>query len=156
MEKTRSVNPKEALEDRKWLLVDAKDMILGRIAADIAAILRGKHKPTYTPHVDCGDYVVVINAADIKLTAGKTQTKMRYRHSGYPGGLTEEPYGRLMEKDPGRALRMTVRGMLPHNNLGRMMIRKLKVYAGSEHPHLAQNPETVRLPHERQQEEVKD
>lgn len=137
--KTYSAKPGEVT--RKWWLIDAQGKVLGRLAAEVAAILRGKHKPIYTPHVDTGDHVVVINAAGLVLTGQKARRTMRYRHSGYPGGLKVEPYGALLQRDPARAFRLAVKGMLPHNTLGRQMLRKLKVYAGSEHPHAAQQPE---------------
>lgn len=154
--KTFSANPKEALAARKWLLVDAADKPFGRLAADVAAILRGKHKPTFTPHVDTGDQVVVINAARIKLSANKGEKTIRYRHSGYPGGLKQEPYGRLLQKDPARALRIAIRGMLPHNTLGRTMLRKLKIHAGAEHSHQAQGPVLIELPHLRRTRKVSE
>jgi len=147
VEKTYSAKAQTAGTDRKWLLVDGQDQVLGRLAADVAAILRGKHKPIFTPHVDCGDYVVIINASQIRLTGGKELKKMRYRHSGYPGGFREEPYGKLMGKDPARAVRAAVRGMLPHNDLGRMLLRKLKVHAGAEHTHQGQEPIKITLPY---------
>ncbi len=137
--KTYSAKPREV--SRRWLLVDAQGQVLGRLAAEVAALLRGKHKAVYTPHVDTGDHVVVINAAGLVLTGNKAERTMRYRHSGYPGGLKEEPYGALLKRDPARAFRSAVKGMLPHNTLGRQMLRKLKVYAGAEHPHAAQHPE---------------
>jgi len=136
--RTYSAKPREV--SRRWLLIDAQGKVLGRLAADVAAILRGKHKPSYTPHVDTGDHVVVVNAAGLVLTGGKAQKTMRYRHTGYPGGLKAEPYGVLLKRDPARAFRAAVRGMLPHTTLGRQMLRKLKVYAGGEHPHGAQGP----------------
>src|SRR5512141_1464895 len=139
---TYSAKPGELV--REWYLVDGRGQTVGRIAADVAAILRGKHKPTYTPHVDTGDHVVVVNAAELVLTGNKAQTTMRYRHSGYPGGLKTEPYGDLFVKDPERAFRVAVRGMLPHGVLGRQMLRKLKVYAGPEHPHQAQGVKPYR------------
>jgi len=144
---TYSAKPSEV--KRSWLLVDARNQTVGRIAADVAALLRGKHKPTYTPHVDTGDHVVVVNAAELVLTGKKAQTTMRYRHSGYPGGLKTEPYGDLFQKDPEKAFRVAVRGMLPHGVLGRQMLRKLKVYAGGEHPHQPQKVVAYRLPHAR-------
>jgi large subunit ribosomal protein L13 len=144
---TYTPNPLTAQTSRKWLLVDAKDKVLGRMAADIAAILRGKHKPTYIPHVDCGDNVIVINASQVRMTGGKEEKKIRYHHSGYPGGIKAEPYGKLLKRDPNRAIRAAVRGMLPHNDLGRLMIRKLKVYAGAEHTQQAQKPVAIELPY---------
>ena len=132
---------------REWLLIDAQGQVVGRLAADVASILRGKHKPTYTPHADAGDHVVVVNAAGLVLTGNKASTTMRYRHSGYPGGLKAEPYGELFAKDPERAFRIAVRGMLPHGVLGRQMLRKLKVYAGPDHPHQAQGVKPYRTQH---------
>jgi len=126
--------------ERRWLLVDATDLVLGRMAAKVAALLRGKHKPTFTPNVDTGDHVVVINADKVHITANKLVTKIKRRHSGYPGGLKEIPFGRLMEKNPAETVRRVIKGMLPHNALGRHMAGKLKVYAGGEHPHEAQQP----------------
>jgi large subunit ribosomal protein L13 len=142
--RTYSAKPREV--ESRWLLVDAQGQVLGRLAADVAALLRGKHKPSYTPHVDTGDHVVVVNAAGLVLTGNKAQRTMRYRHTGYPGGLKQEAYGALLKRDPGRAFRAAVRGMLPHNTLGREMLRKLKVYGGSEHPHGAQGPAPHRTP----------
>lgn len=147
LQKTVSTHPDAARADRKWLVVDADGVVLGRLAADVAAILRGKHKPSYTPHVDCGDYVVIINAAKVRLTGGKETKKTRYHHSGYPGGLSERPYGEMMVKDPTRAVRAAIRGMLQHNVLGRNMIHKLKIHAGPEHPHQAQGATAFTLPH---------
>ncbi|MFN3346453.1 MAG: 50S ribosomal protein L13 [Candidatus Bipolaricaulaceae bacterium] len=126
--------------ERKWYVVDATDQPLGRLASEIAKILQGKHKPTYTPHFDVGDYVVVINAAKVKLTGNKWDTKMYYRHSGYIGNLKEIPYRELLVKNPELPIKLAVRRMLPKNELGRRMLRKLKVYPGPDHPHQAQNP----------------
>jgi large subunit ribosomal protein L13 len=126
--------------ERQWLVVDATDLVLGRMAAKVAALLRGKHKPTFTPNVDTGDHVIVINADKVRITANKLVTKIKRRHSGYPGGLKEIPFGRLMEKNPAETVRRVIKGMLPHNALGRHMAGKLKVYAGGEHPHQAQQP----------------
>lgn len=143
--KTFAAKPAEVR--REWLLIDAQGLTVGRLAADVAAVLRGKHKPTFTPHVDTGDHVVVVNAAGMVLTGDKAEKTMRYRHSGYPGGLKAEPYGELFKKDPERAFREAVRGMLPHGVLGRQMLRKLKVYADAEHPHQAQGVKPYRPPH---------
>ena len=143
--KTYSAKPAEV--QRRWLVVDAKGQPVGRLAADVAALLRGKHKPIFTPHVDTGDHVVVINAAGLVLTGNKAEDEMRHRHSGYPGGLKSEPYGALFQSNPERAFRVVVRGMLPHNVLGRQMLRKLKVYAGPDHPHQAQQPVAYHTPH---------
>ncbi len=126
--------------ERQWLLVDATDLVLGRMSAHVAAILRCKHKPTFTPNVDTGDHVIIINAEKIRVTSDKMLTKIKYRHSGIPGGFKEIPFGVLMAKDPADTVRRVIKGMLPHNPLGRQMARKLKVYAGSEHPHEAQLP----------------
>jgi large subunit ribosomal protein L13 len=131
--------------ERNWFVVDAEDKVLGRLATEIATILRGKHKPTYTPHVDCGDHVIVINAEKIRVTGKKAEQKVYRRHSMYPGGLKEVPYKRMMAKKPEFILYEAVRGMLPHNSLGRKMIRKLRVYKGSEHAHQAQTPQTLEL-----------
>lgn len=129
--------------DRKWYVIDAAGKPLGRVATQVAAILRGKHKPTYTPNVDCGDFVIVINASEVVLTGKKDSQKKYYHHSGYPGGLKETTYGDLMQKRPSFVMERAVKGMLPHNKLGRQMFRKLKVYDGAEHPHAAQQPETL-------------
>lgn len=134
---------KETVE-RKWYVIDATNKTLGRLASQIAVILRGKHKPTYTPHVDTGDHVIVINAEKIKLTGNKLHDKKYYRHSGYPGGLKVRTAADLLNSSrPERVLKLAVRGMLPHNRLGRKMFKKLKVYAGNEHPHSAQQPEQL-------------
>ncbi len=140
-DKTRSTRPDEV--DHKWYVVSAKGKVLGRLAARVAAVLRGKHKPTYTPHVDCGDFVIITDADKVKLTGRKAEQKMRHWHSGYPGHLKSASYGSLLEKEPEKVVWRAVRGMLPHNVLGRKMLRKLKVYAGPEHPHEAQQPEPL-------------
>ena len=126
--------------ERRWYLVDAQGKTLGRLASEIAKILRGKHKPTFTPHLDTGDYVVVVNAEKIHVTGNRLDEKRYYRYSGYPGGLKSVPLREVLEKHPTRAIRYAVKGMLPKNRLGRAMIKKLKVYAGNEHPHEAQQP----------------
>ncbi|MGC8836803.1 MAG: 50S ribosomal protein L13 [Anaerolineae bacterium] len=131
--------------ERRWYVVDARGKTLGRLASEIAKILMGKHKPYYSPHLDCGDYVVVVNAAQVRVTGRKLREKMYYRHSLYPGGLKEIPLYRMLEKHPTRVLELAVRRMLPQNRLGRRMFKKLKVYAGSEHPHQAQKPEPLDL-----------
>ena len=131
--------------EREWLLVDATDMVLGRLASEIAQILKGKRKPVYTPHVDTGDFVVVINAEKVRLTGNKANTKSYYSHSGYPGGLKEVSFQRMLDKHPERIVEKAVRGMLPKNTLGRAMGRKLKVYVGPEHPHQAQKPRQITL-----------
>ncbi|MFZ5597022.1 MAG: 50S ribosomal protein L13 [Bacillota bacterium] len=131
--------------DRKWYVLDAEGKVLGRLAAEAATILRGKHRPTYTPNVDTGDHVIVINADKVLLTGNKLQNKKLYRHSGYPGGLKVTSYSALMATRPEFAVRKAIVGMLPHNRLGAAMARKLKVYKGSEHPHQAQKPEVWSL-----------
>lgn len=141
--KTYAVKASEI--ERRWYVVDARGKTLGRLASEIAKILMGKHKPIYSPHLDCGDYVVVINADQIRVTGRKMRQKIYYRHSLYPGGLKEIPLYRMMEKHPTRVLELAVRRMLPKNRLGRKMFKKLKVYAGSEHPHQAQKPEPLEL-----------
>lgn len=131
--------------ERKWYLVDASDKTLGRLATKVADILRGKHKPSFTPHIDTGDFVIIINAEKIKLTGKKWDQKKYYRHSGYPGGIKETTYKDLVKKKPELIIEKAVKGMIPHNKLGRQVIKKLKVYAGSEHPHQAQQPEELEL-----------
>jgi len=141
--KTYSAKPHKV--DQNWLLVDADGQTLGRMASAIATRLRGKHKAEYTSHVDTGDYVVVINAEKVKVTGKKTTDKMYHSHSGYPGGLKSISFEKLQEKAPERAIQLAVKGMLPRTPLGRAMFKKLKVYAGTEHPHGAQQPQTVQL-----------
>ena len=136
----RTFSPKAADIQRQWHVIDASDVVLGRLASQAAVLLRGKHKPIFAPHVDTGDFVVIINAAKVALSGNKLQDKMAYRHTGYPGGLRSMSYAELMAKSPERAVEKAVRGMLPKNTLGRQMLRKLKVYAGPEHPHKAQQP----------------
>jgi len=130
---------------RKWYVVDADGKPLGRLASEVASILRGKHKPTYTPHVDTGDHVIVINAEKVVLTGRKLDQKVYRHHSGWPGGLKETKYRQLLEKSPEKAIELAVKGMLPHNSLGRAMFRKLKVYRGPEHVHQAQKPEVLEI-----------
>ncbi|WP_169951827.1 50S ribosomal protein L13 [Microbispora sp. H11081] len=136
----RTFSPKPNDVERQWYVIDATDVVLGRLASQVATLLRGKHKPIFAPHVDTGDFVIVVNAEKIALSGNKLQQKKAYRHSGYPGGLRAISYGELMEKRPDRAVEKAVRGMLPKNALGRKMAKKLKVYAGAEHPHQAQQP----------------
>jgi large subunit ribosomal protein L13 len=142
---TRTYTPKEGDLQHDWVVIDAADIVLGRLASHTAALLRGKHKPTFAPHVDGGDFVIIINAEKVALTGSKLAQKKAYRHSGYPGGLTATSYTELLEKHPTRAVEKAVRGMLPKNSLGRAQIKKLKVYAGPEHPHAAQQPTTYTL-----------
>ena len=127
--------------ERKWYVIDAEDKVLGRLATEVATILTGKHKPIYTPHVDTGDFVIVINADKVKLTGKKLEQKKYYYHTGYPGGLKAVPYKQMMEKNPEKAIELAVKGMMPKNRLGRQMYKKLKVYSGPEHNHEAQKPE---------------
>ena len=141
--KTFVTKPNEV--ERKWLIVDAEGQTLGRLATQIAVLLRGKHKPIYSPSVDCGDYVVVINAEKIAVTGNRLDQKVYYRHSGYPGGLRQITLKDQLVKFPTRPVELAVKGMLPKNKLGRKMIKKLKVYAGAEHPHTAQMPEPYEL-----------
>ncbi|WP_132013366.1 50S ribosomal protein L13 [Hydrogenispora ethanolica] len=141
--KTYLAKPEEV--QRKWYVIDAEGKTLGRLATAVATILRGKHKPTFTPNVDCGDHVVIINAEKVVLTGNKAEDKVRYTHSQYPGGLKAAKYGDLLKTKPEYALTKTIWGMLPHNRLGRQMIKKLRVYRGSEHPHAAQQPEALEI-----------
>ena len=141
--RTFSAKPYEV--ERKWIVVDAQGQILGRLATRIATILRGKHKPIYTPHVDCGDYVIVVNAEKVRVTGRKLDQKMYYRHSGYPGGLRQIDLRRQLQVHPERVVEAAVRGMLPKNRLGRKLFKKLKVYAGPTHPHQAQQPKALEL-----------
>lgn len=130
---------------REWFVIDAKDKVLGRVASEVARRLRGKHKPEYTPHVDTGDYIIIINAADIRVTGNKAQDKKYYRHSGYVGGISETNFETMQERFPGRAMEKAVKGMLPKGPLGYAMAKKLKVYAGAEHPHAAQQPKPLEI-----------
>ena len=141
--KTYHAKPHEV--EREWLLIDATDLVLGRLSTQVAQILKGKTKPQYTPHVDTGDFVVIINAEKVRLTGNKANTKMYYSHSGFIGGLKEVSYQRMLAKHPERIIEKAVKGMLPKNSLGRAMNRKLKVYAGPEHPHEAQKPRQITL-----------
>ena len=134
-----------ATVERKWYVVDAEGKTLGRLAAEVAKVLRGKNKPTFTPHVDTGDHVIVINVAKVALTGKKLVQKTYFRHSGYPGGTTFTPAGQMLENKPERVIELAVRGMLPKNSLGRQMYRKLQVYRGAEHPHAAQLPEVLEI-----------
>jgi large subunit ribosomal protein L13 len=141
----RTYTPKPGDVQRDWYVIDATDVVLGRLATQVATLLRGKHKPTFAPHVDGGDFVIVINADKVALTGNKRTSKLAYRHSGYPGGLRSVAYGELLEKNPERALEKAVRGMLPKNSLARQQLGKLKVYRGAEHPHAAQQPQPFEI-----------
>ena len=141
----RTYTPKPADIERRWHVIDATDVVLGRLASQVATLLRGKHKATYAPHVDTGDFVIIINADKVALTGRKREQKLAYRHSGYPGGLRAVGYTDLLEKNPERAVEKAVRGMLPKNRLGRATGRKLKVYAGADHPHAGQTPRPLVL-----------
>ncbi|MDH2443934.1 50S ribosomal protein L13 [Amnibacterium sp. CER49] len=142
---TRTYSPKAAEIQHDWVVIDATDIVLGRLASHAAALLRGKHKPTFVPHMDSGDFVIIVNAEKVALTGSKRDQKMAYRHSGYPGGLKAVGYAELLETQPTRAVERAIRGMLPKNSLGRAQIKKLKVYAGPEHPHAAQQPTNYTL-----------
>lgn len=141
----RTFSPKPADIDRQWHVIDAEDVVLGRLAVEVATLLRGKHKPTFAPHVDGGDFVVVVNAEKVALSGNKRTDKLAYRHSGYPGGLKSIAYGDLLAKDARKAIEKSVRGMLPKNRLGDQLITKLKVYSGPEHPHAAQKPQPFEI-----------
>jgi len=136
----RTYSTKAKDVERKWWVVDAADKTLGRVATEAASLLMGKHKPLYSPNIDTGDYVVVVNAANVRVTGKKPEQKIYYRYSGYPGGLKSPSFKEVFSKDPTRVIELAVKGMLPHTRLGRSMIKKLKVYAGNDHPHQAQNP----------------
>ncbi len=141
----RTFSPKDSDITRQWHVIDATDVVLGRLASHVAVLLRGKHKPIFAPHVDTGDFVIVINADKIALSGAKLEQKKAYRHSGYPGGLRAVAYGDLMAKHPERAVEKAVKGMLPKNSLGRKTLTKLKVYAGPDHPHQAQQPQPYEI-----------
>ncbi len=141
--KTFSPTPKDI--NRQWFVVDAEDAVLGRLASEVASRLRGKHKPEFAPHMDNGDFIVVVNAEKIRVTGNKLDKKFYYRHTGYPGGLKETSLRDTLNTHPERAIMAAVRGMLPKNRLGRAMLKKLKVYAGPEHPHVAQNPQKLEI-----------
>ncbi|MEE9414572.1 MAG: 50S ribosomal protein L13 [Acidimicrobiales bacterium] len=141
--------PKASEIERAWHIVDAEGMVLGRMATEVASLLRGKHKPTFTPHIDTGDHVIIINADKVVLTAGKAEKKMVYRHSGYPGGIKSRTYANLLADKPTEAIRKTVKGMIPKTRLGNSQINKLKVYAGPTHPHESQKPQPVVFEHAR-------
>ena len=141
----RTFSPKPADINRQWHVIDAEDIVLGRLAVQAATLLRGKHKPTFAPHVDGGDFVVIINAEKVALSGNKRTDKLAFRHSGYPGGLKSIAYGDLLAKDARKAIEKSVRGMLPKNRLGDQLITKLKVYSGPEHPHTAQKPQPFEI-----------
>lgn len=141
----RTYTPKPGDVEKKWYVIDATDVVLGRLAAQVATLLRGKHKPNFAPNADTGDFVVIINAEKIALTGSKREQKMAYRHSGFPGGLKATSYTELLESNPEKAVEKAVAGMLPKNTLGRQQLSKLKVYRGAEHPHAAQQPEAYEL-----------
>ena len=141
----KTISAKAETVQRSWYVIDADGQTLGRLATEVARRLRGKHKTEYTPHVDTGDYIVVVNAEKVQVTGRKASDKMYYRHTGHPGGLNEANFTQMIERSPEKVIELAVKGMLPRNPLGRAMYRKLKVYAGQEHPHEAQQPETLTL-----------
>ena len=143
----RTYSPKASEITHAWHVIDADGLVLGRLCTEAARVLRGKHKPTFAPHIDSGDHVIIVNASKIVLTANKGDARMIHRYSGYPGGLKSESFNHLLARKPGDAIRGSVRGMLPKGPLGRQLIKKLKVYAGPEHPHSAQSPMTLELAH---------
>ena len=142
---TYMASREDALGARRWFIVDADSRVVGRIATQIANVLRGKHKPTFTPHLDTGDFVVVVNASKVRLTGAKLTDKIYHRHTGYPGGIRRATAGRVMNERPERVLRSAIVGMLPKNRLGRRLATKLKIYRGADHPHVAQKPEALSL-----------
>ncbi len=142
---TRTYTPKAGEAQREWLVIDATDVVLGRLASHAAALLRGKHKATFAPHMDMGDFVIIINAEKVALTGAKLEQKKAYRHSGFPGGLRATSYTELLAKSPEKAIEKAVRGMLPKTTLGRQQISKLKIYSGAEHPHTAQQPKPFEI-----------
>lgn len=141
----KTFSAKQHEVERDWFVIDATDKVLGRLATEIARRLRGKHKPVYTPHVDTGDFIVVVNAEKLRVTGAKAGQKVYYRHSGYPGGIYEDTFTKLQQRAPGRVLEKAVKGMLPKGPLGYAMIKKLKVYAGGSHPHAAQQPKSLEI-----------
>lgn len=145
----RTYSPKASEITRAWHVVDAEGLVLGRLATEVATILRGKHKPTFAPHMDTGDFVIIVNADKVVLTSSKVDTKLVRHHTGYPGGLKTRTYGQVLAARPEEAIRRTVRGMLPKNRLGNQLINKLKVYAGPHHPHAAQLPQPLEIAHAR-------
>ena len=141
----RTYSPKASEITRKWYLVDAEDLVLGRLSTEVARILRGKHKPTFAPHIDTGDHVIIVNADKVVLSRNKAEKKRIYRHSGYPGGIKSESFADLLDRKPADAVRRSVRGMVPKGPLGRQQMTKLKVYAGPDHPHAAQSPKPLEI-----------
>jgi large subunit ribosomal protein L13 len=141
----RTYSPKPGEVARTWHVIDAEDVVLGRLASNVATLLRGKHKPTFAPHIDTGDFVIIVNAEKVVLTGNKRDQAFAYRHSGYPGGLRKQSFGELLDTRPERLLEKVVKGMLPKNKLGRAQGKKLKVYAGPDHPHAAQQPKTFEI-----------
>lgn len=141
----RTYSPKPGEVARTWHVIDAEDVVLGRLASNVATLLRGKHKPTFAPHIDTGDFVIIVNAEKVVLTGKKREQAFAYRHSGYPGGLSKRPFGELLDTRPDRLLEKVVKGMLPKNKLGRAQGKKLKVYAGPDHPHIAQQPKPFEI-----------
>jgi large subunit ribosomal protein L13 len=141
----RTYSPKPGEVARTWHVIDAEDVVLGRLASNVATLLRGKHKPTFAPHIDTGDFVIIVNADKVVLTGNKREQSFAYRHSGYPGGLRKQTFGELLDTRPDRLLEKVVKGMLPKNKLGRAQGKKLKVYAGPDHPHAAQQPKTFEI-----------
>lgn len=137
--------PKQGSVEKKWFVIDAEGKVLGRVAAEAAKLLRGKHKPQYTPYLDCGDHVVIVNAEKAKVTGAKGNDKIYYHHSLYPGGLSETTYNQMLVKHPTRPMYLAVKGMLPHNRLGRVLATHVRVYAGPDHPHQAQNPQVLAI-----------
>jgi large subunit ribosomal protein L13 len=141
----KTYTPKATDVERKWWVVDAEDKVLGRLASEVAQVLRGKHKPMFAPHLDTGDFVIVVNAAKVRVTGKKEEQKTYFRHTGYMGGAKHIPFSKMRAEQPERVIELAVKGMLPKNNLGRLMLRKLKVYAGPDHAHEAQQPETLEI-----------
>ncbi len=148
----KTYSPKASEIQRDWHVVDAEGLVLGRMATEVARLLRGKHKPAFVPHMDTGDHVIIVNADKVVLTSDKAGDKLMYRHAGYPGGIKSSTYAEMLANAPAEAVRGTVRGMLPKNRLGRQMLTKLKVYAGPEHPHSAQKPDPLVIEHARSRE----
>lgn len=151
-----TLSPKANEIQRDWWLIDASGLVLGRMATEVASRLRGKHKPFFSPHLDCGDHVIIVNASQVVLTADKAEKKRIWRHSGYPGGIRSRTYQAQLDLHPEEAIRQTIKGMLPKNRLGRQMISKLKVYAEDTHPHSAQKPMTLNLPQAKAREDVRE